>query len=156
MACGYFYLTPEPNMVSFQNQTPFTLMPKKQYKTWITHLIAQEGKRVGEINYLFCDDDYLLEINRKYLQHDTLTDIITFDYVEGDIISGDIAISVARVKENALKYGIGMKEELLRVMSHGIFHLLGYQDETEKEKGLMRKKEKEAIDLFVEKSKTQK
>lgn len=97
---------------------------------------------------IFCDDDYLLEINKQYLDHDTLTDIISFDYCIGDLISGDIFISIDRVKDNAQEYDVSFNNELLRVMSHGILHYCGYKDKTQEDQLLMRAKEQEKINMF--------
>lgn len=98
--------------------------------------IAAESKTNGEINFIFCNDEFLIGINRKYLNHDNYTDIITFDYSEGNVVSGDIFISIDRIKENAKNYGVSFENELYRVMIHGILHLCGYKDKrrTEKEK----------------------
>jgi rRNA maturation RNase YbeY len=117
-------------------------------KKWITDLIKAQNKKVGDISYLFCDDAYLIEINRTYLDHDTYTDIITFDYVEGDTISGDILISVERVKENAQLFNTTFDQELHRVIIHGVLHLLGQGDKTEAEAAQMRKKEEAALALW--------
>ena len=103
---------------------------------------------MGEIGYLFCDDKYLIEVNRQYLQHDTYTDIITFPYNEGDVVSGDILISVERVEENAKKFGVEFESELHRVMVHGVLHLLGQGDKTEKEAKKMHQREDEALKLL--------
>jgi len=138
-------------MILFHTETSFKLSSKKQYKTWITKLALSKGKNVGDIHYFFCDDEYLLDINKKFLQHDDYTDIITFDYSEGEVISGDIFISIERVKENAETFRVSFQEELLRVLSHGILHLLGYNDKTEKEKKVMREEENRAIVRIVDK-----
>jgi len=119
----------------------FTLADKKKVKHWITETIKAEKKIPGKINYIFCSDDYLLALNRNYLKHDTYTDIITFDYVTAQNISGDIFISIDRIKENASKFNTNFIEELQRVIIHGILHLLGYKDKTPKEKNTMRWKE---------------
>ena len=105
-------------------------------------------EKVGQIGYLFCDDAYLIEVNRTYLNHDTYTDIITFDYVVGDMISGDIMISVERVKENALQFNTSFEQELHRVIIHGVLHLLGQMDKSESEAAEMRKKEESALVLW--------
>ena len=107
-----------------------------------------QGKRVGSINYLFCDDAHLLGINQSFLNHDTYTDIITFDYVVGDMVSGDIVISVERVKENALLFASPFEKELHRVIIHGVLHLLGQGDKSDKEAEEMRKKEEEALAVW--------
>ncbi|MBR3986106.1 MAG: rRNA maturation RNase YbeY [Bacteroidales bacterium] len=126
----------------------FDLRGKLKVKKWITDLIKAQNKKVGDISYLFCDDAYLIEVNRTYLDHDTYTDIITFDYVEGDTISGDILISVERVKENAQLFNTTFDQELHRVIIHGVLHLLGQGDKTEAEAAQMRKKEEAALALW--------
>jgi len=137
-------------MILFHSETSFKLSSKKQYKTWITELVLSKGKKVGDIHYIFCHDEHLLNINQQFLQHDNYTDIITFDYSEKETISGDIFISIERVKENAEIFQRPFKEELLRVLSHGILHLIGYNDKTEEEKKAMREEEEKAIRLFGE------
>ena len=111
-------------------------------------MIKSHGKKVGEIGYMFCSDNYLIEVNRSYLNHDTYTDIITFDYVEGDLVSGDIMISIDRVKENAVTFNTSFENELHRVIIHGVLHLLGQGDKTKDEAAMMRKREAEALDLW--------
>ena len=101
-------------------------------------MVQSKNKKIGDVNYIFCDDAYLLEINQQYLQHDTYTDIITFDYCEGDVLNGDIFISVERVRENAQQYKVTFQEELVRVMAHGILHLCGYKDKKKAEAEEMR------------------
>ena len=112
-------------MVLFHSETSFQLSHKMAYKRWLAELAKSHGKKLGDVNYIFCDDDYLLQLNLQYLQHDTLTDIITFDYVEGTRLNGDIYISVERVRENAGIFGVTFEEELLRVIAHGLLHLCG-------------------------------
>lgn len=126
----------------------FQLKDRTKLKKWISLVIQQSNMRVGEIGYLFCDDNYLLEINQSYLNHDTYTDIITFDYVAGDVVSGDILISVDRVRENASLFDTSFRHELLRVIIHGILHLLGNGDKTESEAAQMRRLEDQAIALW--------
>jgi len=121
-------------------------LPKS--KKWIKNTIKKEGREPGEITFIFCSDDYLLEINKQYLDHDYYTDIITFDYVEGKEISGDIFISVDRVKENAATFGVDFQNELNRVLVHGVLHLLGYKDKSADEKKLMTSKEDEYLHEF--------
>ena len=135
-------------MIRFNFETHFTLSSKTFYKNWIKIIIKNECFKTGEINYIFCDDAYLLRINQQYLEHEEFTDIITFDYREGKTISGDIFISIERVKENAQIFGESFHDELLRVLSHGVFHLCGYKDKTKNEASKMRQKENEAIILF--------
>ena len=128
-------------MIEFHNEIDFFLQNQGELQRWIKKVITSENKEMGEINYIFCSDEYLLERNIKYLNHDTLTDIITFNYCKGKIITSDIMISIDRVKENSTIFDNSFSEELHRVMIHGILHLIGYDDKTEKEKILMRKKE---------------
>ncbi|SMP04458.1 rRNA maturation RNase YbeY [Chryseobacterium profundimaris] len=111
------------------------------YKKWLEDIILSEGKKLGEINYIFCDDEYLLKVNQDYLQHDYYTDIITFDYVKGRTISGEIFVSLQRISENASTLSKDYEEELRRVLAHGVLHLSGYKDKSEKEEQLMRSKE---------------
>ena len=108
---------------------------------WLKDVTTKEGKEIGELVYVFCNDDYLIEKNIQFLKHDTLTDVITFDYCNEGIISGDILISTERVKENALKYKVDFLTELHRVLVHGLLHLLGYKDKNEKDAKTMREKE---------------
>ncbi len=117
-------------------------------KKWISDTIKLQSKRVGDISYIFCDDAYLIEINRTYLNHDTYTDIITFDYVEDDLVSGDIMISVERVEENAKIFKTTFEQELHRVIIHGIHHLLGQGDKSEAEAAAMRKKEEASLTIW--------
>ena len=135
-------------MILFHTLTTFDLRHKLSFKSWLKSVAAAEGFRVGDINYIFCDDEYLLGINQQYLQHDTFTDIITFDYVEKKVLSGDIYISVERVKENSQIFNVSFGEELLRVLSHGLLHLCGYKDKTDAEAAEMRQKEAWAMSLF--------
>jgi probable rRNA maturation factor len=107
----------------------------------LLELIKNENKLPGEISIIFCSDDYLLKMNKDYLKHDYYTDVITFDYSEENIVSGDIFISADRVKENAAKYGVEFKNESIRVMVHGILHLIGYKDKTKEDKKQMTEKE---------------
>ena len=111
------------------------------YTAWLKDIILSEEKKLGEINYIFCDDEYLLKVNQDYLQHDYYTDIITFDYVKGKTISGEIFVSLQRISDNASTLSKNYEEELRRVLAHGILHLCGYKDKTEEEELLMRSKE---------------
>jgi rRNA maturation RNase YbeY len=135
-------------MIEFNYELDFKLSKEPYYADWLTRVIDSEGKSLGTLSYIFCDDAYLLDINMKYLNHDTYTDIVTFDYCEGDTISGDLFISIDRVLENAKEYNVDFSEELHRVMSHGVLHLAGYKDKTDMDAALMRKKEEEKIKLF--------
>jgi rRNA maturation RNase YbeY len=119
----------------------FSLKEKLKHKAWLNEVAKQEGKKILELSYVFCSDDYLLEINKEYLNHDTLTDIVTFDNSEDPKkIEGDIFISIDRVKENGEKLGTSATE-LERVMVHGLLHLLGYKDKKKEDKSLMTEKE---------------
>lgn len=122
-------------------------------RKWILSVFSTEGKKTGEINYIFCNDAYLLEINQTYLHHDTLTDIITFDLTEeGEAnISADIFVSVERVQDNARQLDLPFERELQRVMVHGVLHLLGYGDKTEAEEIIMRQKEDEFLNRLIHK-----
>jgi rRNA maturation RNase YbeY len=111
------------------------------YMAWLEEIILSEEKKPGDINYIFCDDDYLLKVNQDYLQHDYYTDIITFDYVKGRTISGEIFVSLQRISDNASTLSKNYEEELRRVLAHGILHLCGYKDKTEEEERQMRGKE---------------
>ena len=121
---------------------------KKKVKKWILAVVGAQGKRVGNLNYLFCDDSYLINVNRTYLNHDTYTDIITFDYVEGNVVSGDILISVERVRENATLFNSSFEQELQRVIIHGVLHLLGQADKSDEDAAEMRRKEESALALW--------
>ncbi|HJM15953.1 MAG TPA: rRNA maturation RNase YbeY, partial [Flavobacteriales bacterium] len=121
------------NKIGFHYETDFLLENTESFIRWIKNIISEENKKLGDLNYIFCDDKYLLEKNIKYLDHDTLTDIITFSYCEGDVISSDIMISVERVMENSSIFENSFLEELNRVMVHGILHLVGYNDKTKEE-----------------------
>ena len=135
-------------MINFNYETAFEVPNEAQFQIWISRIIHSENKSLGEISYVFCDDEYLLKINIEHLHHDTLTDIISFDYSIGNELSGDIFISIERVKENALDFKVDFIEELKRVMSHGILHYCGYKDKTEGDTSVMRNKEDEKIKMF--------
>lgn len=135
-------------MIEFHYEIDFKIENEDKYRSWISDVIVGEGKRVGDINYIFCDDEYLHKINVEFLDHDTLTDIISFDYVLGNTINGDVYISVERVRENAIHFEQDFQNELSRVMIHGILHYLGFKDKTEEEKIEMRNRENNAISLL--------
>ena len=135
-------------MISFNYETDFELENEAQYEDWISRIIESEGFNEGEINYIFCDDDYLHKINVEYLDHDTLTDIISFDYTVGNLIQGDIFVSVERVQDNAKDFNVSFEEELKRVLSHGVLHYCGYKDKSPEDEALMRSKEEEKIQMF--------
>ena len=132
-------------MITFNSETSFTLKNQNKLVKWIGDVVSSEGFQVAEINYIFCDDSYLNKINQEFLNHDTFTDIISFDYTLGKEVGGDIFISIERVLENAEKFNEVFETELHRVMIHGILHFIGYKDKTKKEKTLMRTKEDENI-----------
>lgn len=138
------------NIRFFSEDTDFVIHNKKKIRSWIDKVIAREGnKHIRSINYIFCSDSFLLRLNHKYLNHSTLTDIITFDHTDSeDDIESDIYISIDRVKDNCRSLNIPLDEELARVMIHGILHLLGYPDKTEEEKKFMRHKENECLTLL--------
>jgi len=129
----------------------FSLKNKKSITSWLEKIICSEGRKVKTISYIFCDDIYLFELNKKYLKHNTLTDTITFNYCEDDFISGDIFISIDRVRENALKFHNSFDSELYRVMCHGMLHLLGFTDKNKSERLGMTAKEEEYLLLLKKK-----
>ncbi|MEN2414556.1 rRNA maturation RNase YbeY [Flavobacterium mesophilum] len=135
-------------MINFNYETEFTLSDEQQYNDWLSAVIVSENKNEGEINYIFCDDEYLHKINVEYLDHDTLTDIISFDYTVGNELNGDIFVSVERVEDNAKDFNVSFDEELKRVLAHGILHYCGYKDKTDADAELMRSKEDEKIKMF--------
>lgn len=135
-------------MISFNYELDFKLDDEQLFSDWLSKVISSENKREGEINYIFCDDSYLIEINKQYLAHDSLTDIISFDYSIGNELHGDVFISVERVIENAQDFKVTFEEELRRVIVHGILHYCGYKDKNEEDEKLMRQKEEEKIKMF--------
>ncbi len=139
---------PEVPAISFHSEKiDFSLADENAETAWLTKLIEKEGCRLKMLNYIFCTDDYLYHINLEYLNHDTLTDIITFPYSDPPIIEGDIFISLERVAENAKTYSVSFEQELARVMAHGVLHLCGYKDKSPEEQILMRQKEEESLVL---------
>lgn len=128
-------------MISFNYETDFNLDNENQFSDWISNTIEEENCKEGEINYIFCSDQYLHKINLEFLNHDTFTDIISFDYSVGKELHGDIYISVDRVAENAKEFNVKFEDELARVMIHGILHYCGYKDKTKEDKNQMRSKE---------------
>lgn len=119
----------------------FTYKNKLANNRWLKMVAGSEIRKIGDINVIFCSDNYILDVNMKYLQHDYFTDIITFDYCEGMVLSGDLFISVDSVRENSIEFGTDFEEELHRVIVHGVLHLIGYDDHTEEDKKVMRQKE---------------
>lgn len=137
-------------MIRFFNEdVPYKLPQKQATRQWLKQQAEQEGYAVGDLNYIFCSDDYVLQVNRDYLQHDYYTDIITFDQSEEqDKIEGDIFISVERVTDNAAQLGVSAEQEMRRVLAHGLLHLCGYGDKTDEEQAHMRKKEEEWLNAL--------
>ena len=135
-------------MINFNYETDFNLDNEETVCNWLSKVITSENKKEGEINYIFCDDDYLHKINLEYLNHDTLTDIISFDYSLGSELHGDIFVSVERVQDNAKDFNVSFEEELRRVLVHGLLHYCGYKDKDEADALLMRSKENEKLTMF--------
>ncbi|WP_179349423.1 rRNA maturation RNase YbeY [Winogradskyella pacifica] len=128
-------------MISFNYETQFKLQNTEQLSEWISNTISEEDCKEGEINYIFCNDDYLHKLNVDFLDHDTLTDVISFDYSVGKELHGDIYISVERVEENASDFNVAFQDEIARVIIHGVLHYCGYKDKTEADEKEMRSKE---------------
>ncbi|MFH6966024.1 rRNA maturation RNase YbeY [Flavobacterium sp. FlaQc-28] len=135
-------------MINFNYETEFILDNEQAFSDWLSAVIVSENKNEGEINYIFCDDEYLHKINVEYLDHDTLTDIISFDYTVGNELNGDIFVSIERVEDNAKDFNVSFEEELKRVLAHGILHYCGYKDKSDTEAEFMRSKEDEKIAMF--------
>lgn len=136
--------------ITFNFENDFKLKKKKVLKHWLKEIAKKYNRKIGELNYIFCDDEYLLNINNKYLQHDFYTDIITFDNSVSELlIEGDIYISTDRVHENAIEFNKPKDEELARVLAHGLLHLIGYKDKTEEEITEMRLAEEDALKMLV-------
>lgn len=135
-------------MIIFNYENDFNLDNEEAIAAWLSTVIVSEKKNEGEINYIFCNDDHLHKINVEYLNHDTLTDIISFDYTVGNELNGDIFVSVERVQDNANDFNVSFDEELKRVLVHGILHYCGYKDKGEEDERLMRLKEDEKIAMF--------
>ena len=128
-------------MINFNYETDFSLKNEDAISSWILNMISKEAYKLEEINYVFCDDAYLHKLNVEFLNHDTLTDIISFDYSIGKLIQGDIFISIERVKDNAKDFSVSLEEELNRVIIHGVLHYCGYKDKTDADAKVMRDKE---------------
>lgn len=128
-------------MIEFQHIDSPVKINYEQTTRWLNNVIINENKNIGEIVFVFCTDEFLLAKNIKHLNHDFLTDVITFDYCDDNLIAGDVLISAERVKENAKIFKVKFLNELQRVMVHGLLHLLGYNDKTKKEREMMQKKE---------------
>lgn len=136
-------------MISFNFESAFSLNNETALSEWIAAVISEEKCVLEEINFIFCDDDYLHKLNVEFLNHDTLTDVISFDYSVGKVIAGDVYISVERVEDNAKDFNVAMSEELHRVMVHGILHYCGYKDKTDVDAKLMRSKENHYLSLLA-------
>ena len=133
-------------MIEFNYETNFILEDESLLKDWIITIASEQNFEVGEINYIFCDDAYLHKLNVEFLDHDTLTDIISFDNSLGKLLNGDIFISVERVKDNAADFKVSFQDELHRVMIHGVLHYMGYKDKSSDEKKMMRNQENLALE----------
>lgn len=131
----------------FTEDVKFDFKPRQHTKIWLKTVAGSEMRRIGNINIIFCSDNYILDVNMKYLSHDYFTDIITFDYCEGNILSGDLFISIDSVRENAIFYKTDFKEELNRVIVHGVLHLIGYDDHSEEDVKVMREKENYYLEI---------
>ncbi|MBT4881452.1 MAG: rRNA maturation RNase YbeY [Flavobacteriales bacterium] len=136
-------------MIEYQYIECDEIITSEEISLWLSNVIKEEGKEIGELVYVLCKDEYLLEKNIQFLNHDTLTDVITFDYCENDLINGDILISTDRVEENAKTYKVNYLTELHRVMVHGLLHLLGYKDKKEKDAKTMREKENYYLNKII-------
>lgn len=135
-------------MISFYYQNDFPQIDARSHRDWLTEVSSREDQIIRKLDYIFCSDDYLLDINQRFLDHDTFTDIITFDYSSEGLLEGEIYISTERVEENASIYDVNFDDELRRVMVHGLLHLMNYGDKTHDEKTLMRNKESEMMQMF--------
>lgn len=135
-------------MIEFSYKTDFDLTQANEITLWLHNVAESENFDIADLNYVFVSDDELYDMNVKYLNHNTLTDIITFNYVEKEFISGDIFISIDRVKENAVDFNVSFENELRRVMVHGLLHLMNYNDKTDEEQELMTQKEDEKLKMF--------
>jgi probable rRNA maturation factor len=135
-------------VIEYSYNTDFDLTQADEISLWLQNVAKSENFEIADLNYVFVSDEELYEMNVKYLNHNTLTDIITFNYVENEIVLGDIFISVDRVKENAVDFNVSFENELLRVMVHGLLHLMNYNDKTDEEQELMTLKEDEKLKMF--------
>ncbi|MDO6736682.1 rRNA maturation RNase YbeY [Wenyingzhuangia sp. 2_MG-2023] len=136
-------------MIVFNYEADFELVNEDMYSDWISQSIIKEGFQEGDINYIFCDDEYLHKLNVEFLDHDTLTDVISFDYTMGKLISGDIFISIERVRDNAIDLNISFEDELPRVIIHGVLHYCGFKDKSDDDAKMMRSKEEEYLSILT-------
>ena len=137
-------------MIEFNSQNEFQIDKEDQVLNWLNSVAEMENHQVGELGYVFCSDEYLLDINIQYLDHDTYTDIVTFDYKEGTVLNGEMYISTERVADNAEQFSVSFDSELRRVMVHGLLHMCGFGDKTDEDAKLMRAKEDEYLKLWDE------
>ncbi|WP_442847060.1 rRNA maturation RNase YbeY [Leeuwenhoekiella sp. H156] len=137
-------------MIEFNSQNEFQIDKEDQVLNWLNSVAEMENHQVGELGYVFCSDEYLLDINIQYLDHDTYTDIVTFDYKEGTVLNGEMYISTERVADNAEQFSVSFDSELRRVMVHGLLHMCGFGDKTDEDTKLMRAKEDEYLKLWDE------
>lgn len=135
-------------MIEFNSIDTFEVSNPEVMRSWIQFVVQAEGYTLGEVNFIFSSDSYLHDLNKRFLNHDTLTDVISFDYTSGKIVSGDIYISIDRVKDNAVEYGVTFDNELARVMVHGVLHYCGYKDKDSEEAKEMRAKENVYLSLL--------
>ena len=135
--------------ITYQSQdTNFSLKNRRLISQWIKTVIAKHNKQLGNVSYIFCSNSFILDLNQKYLNHNYFTDIITFDYCSDNIIEGDIFISVDTVKDNSTRFNTNFNDELLRVIIHGVLHLIGFNDKTKKQQKQMRSMEDEALSIY--------
>lgn len=135
-------------MITFNYETEFEISNESILENWVDTIISNSGCETGELNFIFCDDEYLHKLNVEFLNHDTFTDVISFDNTLGKLISGDIFISVERVRENAKEYNATFEDELHRVMIHGVFHFLGFKDKSSVDEKIMRIQENNALSIL--------
>lgn len=133
-----------------EQDTKFHVEQKRVLKKWLQQVVGNHSKKAGDINIILCSDEELLRMNQEVLKHDTYTDIITFNYNSSKMVSGDLFLSIERIRENASKFAVRIEQELHRVMVHGVLHLIGFNDKTEKERSQMRLKENESLELLAE------
>nr|AOE10465.1 metal-dependent hydrolase YbeY, involved in rRNAand/or ribosome maturation and assembly [uncultured bacterium] len=138
-------------MISFTTETQFEFLETKTTSVWLSSIIFQESHREGEVSFVFCTDNFLHKLNVEFLKHDTLTDVISFDYSVGKEVHGEVFISVERVRENATEFNQSFETELFRVMAHGVLHFCGYKDKTEAESSMMRNKENFYLEQLMDK-----
>jgi rRNA maturation RNase YbeY len=135
-------------MIDFNYQNDFVPINELAYSKWLEQVALSESRTIGELSYVFCSDAYLLDINQQFLDHDTYTDIVTFDYCENGLLNGEVYISTDRVADNASEYSVSLLDELHRVIVHGLLHLMGYGDKTEEDALVMRARELEKMNMF--------